>query len=68
MSGSERFLYKGHEVKRGDRVKTINAESNEPGFYRVERVWGSHVIMRRITEEEAGPNPTLITVRSEAKA
>ncbi len=66
MSDKQKFLYKGHQIKRGDKVKAVDGKSGAVNFYRVEQVWGSHLTMRVIPEEEGGPNPTVITVHREA--
>lgn len=66
MPAKERFLYRGRAIKQGDKVKTIDQESGAASYYQVERVWGSHAIMRAILEEEAGSNPIFITVQREA--
>lgn len=63
----EKFLYKGRRIKQSDKVKAIDSVSGCVDFYQVERVWGSHAIMRKIDETEAGPNPILITVTREAR-
>ncbi len=67
MSRREKFLYRGHTIKRGDKVKAINSTSGETAFYQVERVWGSHAIMRAISEEEAGSQPLVITIQPEVQ-
>lgn len=68
MSWPHKFFYKnGHVISQVDMIKAINAESCESAFYRVE-VWGSHATIRRITEQAAGSNPIVITVRSKAGA
>jgi hypothetical protein len=66
VAKTERFLHRGHAIKRGDKVKTVDQNSGIVSYYQVERVWGSHAIMRAITELEAGPSPILITVQREA--
>ena len=64
---NQRFLYTGHGIERGDKVKAIDASWQLVGFYRVEYVWENHVTMCLITMEEAGPNPVVISVQPEAK-
>lgn len=66
MSTQRRFLYKGHAIKPGDRVKAVNGQSGAISFYRAVRVWGAHTVMRVITEKEAGPHPIPIIIHDEA--
>ncbi len=62
MGSSQRFLYKGQAIMKGDAVKVQNSLSGAVEFYRVVGIWGSHLTMRVITEQEAGPSTRMITV------
>jgi hypothetical protein len=39
-----KFLCKGASVRRGEIISSRNDHTGESIIYRVERVWGSHVV------------------------
>ncbi len=68
MGSNQQFLYKGQKLEKGDAVKVENGSSGAVDFYRVVRIWGSHLTMRVITELEAGPNAKTITVSADPQS
>jgi hypothetical protein len=49
-------------MKQGEMIRMVVQETGEERFYQVSRVYGSDVILRVITQEEAGDNPRSVLV------
>lgn len=49
-------------MKQGETIKMVVQETGEERFYQVSHVSGSDVILRVITQEEAGDSPRLVLV------
>ncbi len=50
-------------MRVGDKIKMVIEESGETRFYRVERIYGSNLVFRKITEKEAGQGANVVTIK-----
>ena len=66
MPARKKLLVKGGRVKKGMTVKGIDPDSGEITFYIVEQVWGSHAVMRVISEAEAGQRVVSLALENDS--